>query len=229
MPRPLARVVPRYRRHLVTPGALEAGRREADVASRADPLFAGDGYLVLDTLRVAAEHLRHDNAAALLAGLENPSPGRVAAQLAALHGRLGARELAPLREVVLRWAQWVAKRRINLDLGIEDMTEVDRLHESDELEAFFAARLRVWQDEYRAEGRAEGIEQGIERGLAEKRDLLCRQAARKFGAGTSERLADLLARIDDSQRLAEAGVWIIDCATGDELTARFGNSASGSP
>ena len=206
---------------LVTPVAKAGDRQRANPASRADPLFAGDGYLVLDTLRVAAEDLRTDNAAALLSAFENPSPERIATQAAALRGRLDAPELKPLREVMLLWAQRVAKRRINLDLGITDMAEVDRLHESDELEPFFAARARAWRDKYRDEGRA----QGIERGLAGERELLCRQAARKFGADTATRLAGPLAGIDDAARLAEVGEWIIDCATGDRLIARFGDSA----
>ena len=218
---------------LVTPGASGAGRGEAGVASRANPLFAGDGYLALDTLRVGADDLRHDNAAALLAALENPSPSRLAGQVAALHRRLRARELAPLREVMLLWAQQAAKRRIDLNLGIRDMAEMDRLHESGDLEEYFAVRVRAWQDEYRAEGRAQGIEQGvatgraqgIEQGIAAERALLRRQAARKFGAGTATRLAGLLAKIGDTRRLAEVGDWIIDCTTGDDLIARFGNGA----
>ena len=210
---------------LVTPGASGAGRGEAGVASRANPLFAGDGYLALDTLRVAADDLRHDNAAALLAALENPSPSRIAGQVAALHRRLSTRELAPLREVMLLWAQQVARRRIGLDLEIRDMAEMDRLHESGDLEEYFAVRVRAWQDEYRAEGRAQGIERGIEQGLAAERDLLCRLAARKFGAGAAERLAGLLAPIGDTRRLAEVGDWIIDCTTGDDLIARVGNGA----
>ena len=214
---------------LVTPGATGAGHGEGDLASRANPLFAGERYLVVDTLRVGADDLRHDNAAALLAGLENPSPERIAGQLAALHRRLGARELAPLRELMLRWARQVARRRLKLDLEIEDMAQTERLDESDDLEAYYAARLRAWQDEYRAEGRAEGIEQGLEQGLAAERELLCRQTARKFGAGTAERLAGLLARIGDTRRLAEVGDWIIDCATGDDLIARFGNGAGSGP
>ena len=150
---------------LVTPGASGAGRGEAGVASRANPLFAGEGYLALDTLRVAADDLRHDNAAALLAALENPSPSRIAGQVTALHRRLRAPELAPLREVMLLWAQQVAKRRIDLNLGIRDMAEMDRLDESGDLEAYYAARLRAWQDEYRAEGRAQASSGGSNRAL----------------------------------------------------------------
>ena len=145
---------------LVTPGATGAGGGEGDLASWVNPLFAGEGYLVVDTLRVGADDSRQDNAAALLAGLENPSPERIAEQLAALHRRLGARELAPLRDVMLRWARRVARRRLELDLEIEDMAQTERLDESDDLEAYYAARLRAWQDEYRAEGRAEGDRAG---------------------------------------------------------------------
>ena len=215
---------------LVTPGATGVGEEDAGVASRSSPLFAGDGYVLLDTLRVGVEDLSDDNAAALLTGLENQWRERIPAQLTALRKRLDAPELAALREVMLRWVQHLAKQRNRLDLGIVDMAEIDRMHESGELEGYFAARLRAWQDEYRAEGRAEGIEQGIEQGLeqglAAERELLCRLAARKFGAGTAERLAGLLASIGDTGRLAQAGEWIIDCATGESLIARFGNGAA---
>ena len=111
------------------------------------------------------------------------------------------------------------------DLGIDDMAEVDRLHESGELEEFFATRRRAYQDRYRAEGVARGIERGIEQGLAAERELLRRQAARKFGAGTAGRLAGLLAGVGDADQLAQAGDWIIDCATGEELIACFGNGS----
>ena len=230
---------------LVTPGATGAWGEDGDLESRVNPLFTGERYLVVDTLRVGADDLRHDNAAALLAGLENPSPERIAEQLAALHRRLRARELAPLRDVMLRWARRVARRRLKLDLEIDDMAQTERLDESDDLEAYYAARLRAWQDQYRAEGRAEGIaqgveqgiargreqglERGIEQGLAAERELLCRLAARKFDDGTAARLSDLLARVGDTRRLAEVGDWIIDCATGDDLIARFGNGAGSSP
>ena len=83
---------------LVTPGATGAWGEDGDLESGVNPLFTGERYLVVDTLRIGADDLRHDNAAALLAGLENPSPERIAEQLAALHRRLGARELAPLAE-----------------------------------------------------------------------------------------------------------------------------------
>ena len=199
---------------LVTPApARDAG---PDLASRTNGLFGGDGYLTLDTLRVAADDLRRDNAAALLAGICNPTLERLPADVAALRARLDEPRLRPLLEVVLSWAQRTARRLIDFDLGADDMAEVDRLHESGELEDYFEARRRAYRERYRAEG----IERGIERGLAAERDLLLRQAARKFDRRTAERLADLLADIAGSDGLAPVGDLIIDCATGGELIAR---------
>ena len=66
-----------------------------------------------------------------------------------------------------------------------------------------------WLRMERAESRAEGV-----------RALLVRQAERRFDAGTAERLAVLLSRIDDAERLTEAGAEVVDCATGAELLAR---------
>ena len=114
------------------------------------------------------------------------------------------------------------------------MAELDRSHESGETEAYFAARRRAHQEPYRAEGMVQGvergieqgIERGIEQGLSAKRDLLCRQAARKFDARTAARLPRILAEIDDAKSLAWAGDLIIDSATGEELTVGI---ATGNP
>ena len=89
---------------LVTPGASDGVA--ADVSSRASRLFSGDGYLTVDTMRLPADDLRRDNAAALLAGLCNPTLEHVPAQAAALRARLNAPELRPLLETVLGcWRQ----------------------------------------------------------------------------------------------------------------------------
>ena len=71
-----------------------------------------------------------------------------------------------------------------------------------------------------AKGRAEGLAEGRAEGIERQRALLCRQAARRFGEETAAPLSARLARIDDPERLAEVGDWIVDCATGAELLAR---------
>ena len=74
-----------------------------------------------------------------------------------------------------------------------------------------------WLRMERQESRAEGIAAGRTEG---EQTLLVRLAARRFGAETGQRLAALLSRIDDPDRLAEAGDCIVDCATGAELLER---------
>ncbi len=89
--------------------------------------------------------------------------------------------------------------------------------------------VREWTAEWVAEGReqglekgrAEGLEQGLEKGREEERALLCRLAARKFGAAAARRLAAALAEVSDADRLAEVGDWIIECGTEAELFARL--------
>ena len=93
-----------------------------------------------------------------------------------------------------------------------------------------AESVKEWTDQWFREGREQGLEQGLERGReqglecgrAEERALLCRQAARKFDAETAARLAGLLDRLTDPERLAEVGDWIIECGTGAELLDRAG-------
>ena len=216
---------------LVTPGASGVGEEDAGVGSRASALFAGEGYVLLDTHRLGPEDLRRDNAAALLAGLETLELETAEALLGAFHKHMGAPELEKLRDVMLGWASRQSRRRLGEELG--DMVELRRLRDPDEIDAYYGTRVHAWKEEYRAKGRAEGIErgieqgieQGLERGLAAERALLCRLAARKFGAGAAERLAGVLAPIDDTGRLAQVGEWIIDCETGESLIARFGNGA----
>ena len=221
---------------LVSPGAVPApGDVGLAAKSRASPLYAGDGYVLLDTFRLGPEDLRRDNAASLLAGLETLELETAEERLGAFHMRLCAPELEELREVMLAWAARQTRRRLGVELG--DIMELNRLREPEEIDAYYGTRVHAWKEEYRAEGRAQGIEQGIERGLEQgieqglerglvaERALLCRLAARKFGAGTVERLADLLAPFDDTARLAQVGEWIIDCETGERLIARFGNGA----
>ena len=100
---------------------------------RADPRFAGDGYVLLDSHRVGPEDLRRDNAAALLAGLENPLPSTLPELVGALCRRLRAPELRELRETMLSWAGWRA-RQAGLTIEAEDMAQVNRMENPDDVE-----------------------------------------------------------------------------------------------
>ena len=69
---------------LVTPGASAPGIGASGAMWRSAPVFAGAGYVLLDPHRVRQEDLRRDNAAGLLAGLENPLPSTLPELVGAL-------------------------------------------------------------------------------------------------------------------------------------------------
>ena len=113
-----------------------------------------------------------------------------------------------LRRSFLRWASEV----VTLSSSVPEEV-LGRMEEEPTM-------LAEWVKEYYEEARLKGIEQGMERGRAEERARLCRQAERKFGAGTSARLSGLLDRLTASGQLDEVGDWVIDCDTGADLLAR---------
>ena len=198
---------------LVTPEAAQAGAEENGARWWADPRFAGDGYVLLDSLRVRPEDLRYDNAVALLAGLENPSDETHSGLLAALHQRLRAPELRDLKKVMLAWAAWQARRRLGLELEVEDMAEAERLEDYDDVEAYFAARIQARKEEHRAEGREEGRVVG-------QRESMRRQAAMKFDAETAARLDAVLEGVTDQEAFDGVLAALLECDTPSELLAR---------
>ena len=79
------------------------------------------------------------------------------------------------------------------------------------LEERVAQWPKQWFQEGREQGLAQGREEGLERGLAHERTLLRRMAASRFGAGTAERLSEILAQVADPDRLAAIGEWLVRC------------------
>ena len=73
--------------------------------------------------------------------------------------------------------------------------------------------VNEWTTKWMAQGRAEGRTEG-------QVELMRRQAARKFGAETAERLVERLAEVADPERAVEVGDWLLDCESGEELLAR---------
>ena len=73
-----------------------------------------------------------------------------------------------------------------------------------------AESVKEWTEQWFREGREQGLEQdldqGPEGGRAEERALLYRLAARKFDAETAARLAGLLDRLTDPERLDLSGI-----------------------
>ena len=91
-----------------------------------------------------------------------------------------------------------------------------------EVEAMGSLAVERWKKHKRrkeAQIRARALAQGRAEGIEFDRRLLQRQAARRFGEDTGERLSALLAGISEPERLATVGDAIIDCGTAAELLA----------
>ena len=205
---------------LVTPGATQAGGEEGNETWRADPRFAGDGYVLLDSHRVGREDSRHDNAAALLAGLENPSPSTLPELVGAVCRRLRAPELRELKEIMLEWAAWRA-RQAGLTIEEEDMAQVNRMENPDDVEAFYRTRAQVWEEERRAEGRVEGRAEGRAEGrVMGQRESMRRQAAMKFDAETAARLGAVLEGVTNQEVFDGVLAALLECDTPSDLLER---------
>ena len=216
------------------PGAAERVAVSADgevLACLSDP------YAALDARRLPPEHLPPRNLASTLFELNGLEEGDDAE---APLKRLGT-WLPDLGELVERvqaaYAEWLATVNETLYPGATAKALVERLtgadHEEDPmavtvLEEQLQRRIRRERRDAKAVGVQRGIELGmqrwyIEQGLADTRSLLAGQVTRKFGAGTADRAADLLAGIGDADGLRRAGEWVIDCATAEELVQRLEN------
>ena len=78
-------------------------------------------------------------------------------------------------------------------------------------------RVNEWTDRQLDKWAAPRVERSRVEGQAE---VMRRQAARKFGRETAERLAGRLAEITDLERAGEAGEWLLECESGEELLDR---------
>ena len=241
--RPLCVVIHAGRWRWTAPGG--ADRVAVDADGEVLSLLALP-YAALDARRWTREHLPKRNLVSTLFELNGvPATADVAAPLRGLGGwldELGDRA-DPVRAAYAEWlatTMWAVFPPASAAALVARLTGTGTQEEGmtvtvlqERLERQFR---RIGRENRRSgieqgieqgieRGIEQGIEQGIARGLAAERKLLLGLAMRKFGAGTAARLEPLLADIADAEGLERVGEWIIDCADGDGLIARFGNGA----
>ena len=150
-----------------------------------------------------------------------------------LEARRGGREMPTLMDArAMEWEARVLER--GREQGREQvLAELGRTleagREGGEALTLMDARAMEWEarvlergrEQGREQGIAQGREQGIAQGRAEERALLRRQAERRFGAETAGQVSELLAEITGAEDLLEAGDWILECRTGNELLERL--------
>ena len=134
------------------------------------------------------------------------SPEEVEAVLAAFAAWLSGPEHGGLRRAFGEWMRQVhvPARRLGREWpGPEDWSE-------DRTMLYETVKERTVQ--WRAEGQAE---------------VMRRQAARKFGVVTADRLAEELERVHDPERVVEIGEWLVECESGEELLDRVRRKCMG--
>ena len=183
------------------------------------PVFSGTSYVVVDTGAYVGRDLPDGNVVSLMIGAQLRPDAATTLDIVAAARRLGEE----LGKTFLTWLR-VAMSGTGVDLKfLEDPMAIERLEQTGELGSLLEERFRAANAAQIEVARAEGQEiaraKGQEIARAEERGLLCRLAARKFGAATAERLAVVLEGIDDGDRLAVVGERIIDCADGAALLA----------
>ena len=180
-------------------------------------MYAGSGYVTLDVGRVRGGDSPPDDVVSLVIGIEKMTSQEAGyATLASAFSVLHGAEHRELRRVFHTWFTLLVGPGAG-GAAIEGFEEMERLEETGELRTAVQDRVRAWREADREQGRAEGVEQ--------ERALLRRLTERKFGADTAGRLEALLAGIEDPERLADVGEWIIDCGSGDDLIARLESAA----
>ena len=167
-------------------------------------------YLLLDANRRAGEDLPRDNLVAAVFELNaSETLDEMCSRVRSLLDRLRGE----VRWAVFDWLRLVAPRMFPQADAAAAVASLERelaeIETEEETMMALAKRVQEWE--------AEWHRQGLERGLEAERELLCRMAARKFGAAAGDALARLLAGISDPDRLAVIGERIIDCGTGAEL------------
>ena len=208
----------------------------APVAGDLARLQPSNRYALLDMQRAEAGDVPEDNAVGLQVAVEQAMLEEKLPVLGRVEAVLAGPEHAGLRSAFTAWLRWSLDKDYGVfaDGGEALRGELDRMEQAGEVLKMGSLAADRWMErnrkrEARVSARAmergmeRGLTQGHERGRAEglefERRLLRRQAARRFGTDTGERLSALLAGVSERERLAAVGDAIIDCGTGAELLA----------
>lgn len=177
--------------------AEDVARLAASPGEFLAPYQSAQRYFLLDVGGYTGSLPEGRNLMAGLIRLEHSrSPEEVEAVLAAFAEWLSGSEHEGLRRVFGEWMRQVhvPARRLGREWPEPEDWNEDR--------AMLYETVKEWTVQWRAEGQAE---------------VMRRQAARKFGGVTADRLAEELERVHDPERVVEVGEWLIECESGEEL------------
>lgn len=127
--------------------------------------------------------------------------------------------LTPEQEGLLgAFLVWYEQARRRHGLPKPNLSILDDLHEGKIMpNEVMSEQVARWTEQQLEQWAAPRMERSRVEGQTE---VMCRQAARKFGPETAGRLTEGLAEITDPERLGEVGEWLIECETEEELLDR---------
>ena len=202
--------------------ALEVRELIAPVGPSLSPFQPSQRYLLLDERHVEEVDLPSRNLMTAVVGLEQSrSASDLVRVAAALREWLRDPRDGELRRAFGDWVRKMAEEFMHN--RAEELPLADDLDEGDDLDQAYMTlveRVRHWPDEWIERGREQGLKRGIEQGLKHEREMLCRMAASRFDDDTAELLSDFLVTVEDPDRLADIGEWLVRCDTGAEFLVR---------
>ena len=189
----------------------------APVGPSLAPYQPSQRYVVLDERHVRDHDVPEPNLMAAVVALEQSGSAEDLERVVeALQRRPWARGERELQRVFTAWIRRLAHRLAPAATTLPPAVTLE------DFKMTLEERVSEWPRQWRQEG----LEQGIAQGLEQQRALLRRLAAARFGDQTAERLAPVLARIADPNRIAEIGDWLVRCDTGTQFLARIADPAS---
>ena len=118
------------------------------------------------------------------------------AALNALRRRLSGPRYENLKRAFREWA-----RQVNL---LEEV--LARVRDAAGGDDMLRERVAEWTRQWKEEGQVE---------------LIHRLVARKFDQATADRIKERLEKVGDPHQTAEAGIWILECESAEELLSRL--------
>ena len=175
-------------------------------------------YEVLDLMAVERDDLPRPNLLTWVAEVEQSVQARALPERVQELGEWLAAEGEP--GLTRTFDVWIGV------LGRKWGVKLPSIREYEEVSAVLAEKIDRWGAEILERGIEQGIQQGIEQGIERQKALLHGLAERRFGRAAAERLSAALAGVTDATRLAEAGEWIVACATTVDFLARVDRASS---
>ena len=223
------------------PWNAPGGAREVGVTAEGVAWLPLSGaYLLLDANRRAGEDLPRDN---LVAGVFELNAAETLDEMCARVRPLLDRLRGEPRRALFDWLRLATPRMFPQADAAAAIASLERefpeIATEEETMMALAKRALEWEAEWHRQGFEKGLKQGEKRGIAQgvergraqgiaaERELLCRQAALKFGAAVGDTLVRHLADISDPDRLVGIGERIINCGTGAELIEWLGADGDG--